>query len=41
VRRVKKFLYDRSGGVIAQCEFGAAAKPENVKAVFAEWEKAR
>jgi len=39
VRRVKKFLYDRSGGVIAQCEFGAAARPENVKAIFTEWEK--
>jgi len=39
VRRVKKFLYDKNGGVIAQCEFGAAARPENVKAIFTEWEK--
>jgi hypothetical protein len=30
---------DREGGVIAQCEFGVAAKPENVRAVFEAWEK--
>jgi len=38
VRKVKKFLYDKRGGIIAQCEFGAGAKPGNVKAVFEEWE---
>lgn len=26
------------GGIIAQCEFGLEAKPENVKAVFAAWD---
>ena len=36
VRRVWKSLYD-DGGVIAQCEFGPGAKPENVIAVFHEW----
>ncbi|MCB9770314.1 MAG: methyltransferase [Candidatus Omnitrophica bacterium] len=29
-------LYD-SGGVIAQCEFGLAAKPQNVREVFKAW----
>jgi uroporphyrinogen decarboxylase len=28
----------RGGGCIAQCEFGGAARPENVRAVFASWE---
>jgi uroporphyrinogen decarboxylase len=28
----------RNGGCIAQCEFGPAAKPENVRAVFSAWE---
>ena len=27
----------RSGGCIAQCEFGAGARPENVHRVFATW----
>lgn len=39
VRKVKKALWDKKGGVIAQCEFGAGAKPENVRVVFEEWEK--
>jgi len=39
VRKVKKFLYDNRGGVIAQCEFGTGARPENVRAVFEEWER--
>ena len=26
-----------NGGVIAQCEFGPGAKPENVRAVFERW----
>jgi hypothetical protein len=37
VRRVKEALYC-SGGVIAQCEFGAGARPENVYQVFETWE---
>lgn len=36
VRRVKDALY-ADGGVIAQCEFGAGAKPENVYQVFKSW----
>ncbi len=27
------------GGCIAQCEFGPGARPENVREVFAEWDK--
>ncbi|MEW5902596.1 MAG: uroporphyrinogen decarboxylase family protein, partial [Acidobacteriota bacterium] len=38
VTRVKNALY-QCGGVIAQCEFGAGARPENVAAVFAAWEE--
>ncbi|MEI7552796.1 MAG: uroporphyrinogen decarboxylase family protein [Verrucomicrobiota bacterium] len=29
----------RDGGCIAQCEFGAAARPENVHAVYAAWDR--
>jgi hypothetical protein len=29
-------LYDK-GGVVAQCEFGLEAKPENVLTVFEIW----
>jgi len=36
VRLVGDALYDK-GGVIAQCEFGPGAKPENVYAVFETW----
>ena len=36
VRRVKDALW-KNGGCIAQCEFGAGAKPENVRAVFETW----
>lgn len=39
VRRVADALYAGRGGVIAQCEFGPGARPENVRAVFAEWER--
>jgi uroporphyrinogen decarboxylase len=39
VHRVAKALYDGRGGVIAQCEFGAGARPENVRAVFETWEQ--
>ncbi len=38
VRRVKNALY-REGGVIAQCEFGPGARPENVYRVFQAWEE--
>ena len=38
VRRVHQHLW-RNGGCIAQCEFGPAARPENVRAVFAAWDK--
>lgn len=36
VRRVKETLWD-NGGVIAQCEFGPGANPENVYTVFETW----
>lgn len=36
VRDVHHHLW-RDGGCIAQCEFGAAARPENVREVFAAW----
>ena len=38
VRTVRNALYE-DGGVIAQCEFGPGAKPENVYAVFDTWSK--
>lgn len=38
VRRVRDALYDH-GGVIAQCEFGAGARPENVAQVFQSWQE--
>ena len=38
VRRVKTALY-RDGGVIAQCEFGVGARPENVYQMFKTWEE--
>ena len=37
VRRVKQALY-KDGGVIAQCEFGPGARPENVAMVYQTWE---
>lgn len=37
VRRVKDALYC-NGGVIAQCEFGAGAKPQNVYQMYQTWE---
>jgi hypothetical protein len=37
VRRVYEALY-ANGGCIAQCEFGAGAKPENVRAMFETWD---
>jgi len=39
VHRVAGALYDGHGGVIAQFEFGAAARLENAYAIFEEWEK--
>ena len=36
VRAAKEALY-RNGGVVAQCEFGIGARPENVAAVFETW----
>jgi uroporphyrinogen decarboxylase len=39
VRKVATHLYDPSGGIIAQLEFGAGANPETVYAVYDEWEK--
>ncbi|MFN8242230.1 MAG: uroporphyrinogen decarboxylase family protein [Bacteroidales bacterium] len=38
VDRVHDNLF-RNGGVIAQCEFGPAAKPENIFRVFEAWNK--
>ncbi len=38
VDQVYSKLY-RNGGVIAQCEFGPAAKPENVLKVFESWNR--
>ncbi len=39
VERVAAAIYDGHGGAIAQCEFGAGARPENVREVFAAWER--
>lgn len=41
VREVAGHLYDPTGGVIAQFEFGAGANPEAALAVFDEWEKVK
>ena len=38
VRRVKDALYS-NGGVIAQCEFSAGSRPENVYQMFQSWEE--
>ncbi len=38
VRQVHRHLW-RKGGCFAQTEFGGAVKPENVRLVFATWEK--
>ncbi|MBC8185881.1 methyltransferase [candidate division KSB1 bacterium] len=39
VRKVADHLYDPSGRIIAQFEFGMGANPETALAVFDEWEK--
>lgn len=38
VRTVHQTLW-RQGGCIAQCEFGAGARPENVRQVFETWDQ--
>ena len=38
VGAVRRALW-REGGVIAQCEFGIGARPENVAAVFEAWDR--
>lgn len=38
VRQVQRRLW-KNGGCIAQCEFGAGAKPENVRQVFQTWDE--
>ncbi len=38
VEKVYHYLYD-GGGVIAQCEFGPGAKPENIAKVFETWNR--
>ena len=38
VERINENLF-RGGGVIAQCEFGPGAKPENVRALFSAWNR--
>lgn len=38
VRRVNEAL-SCNGGVIAQCEFGAGARPENISQVFQTWDE--
>ena len=37
VGRVRRALDDGRGGVIAQCEWGVRAPPENVRAVYQAW----
>jgi hypothetical protein len=41
IEQAVQSVYDnlwRDGGCIAQCEFGAAARPENVRRVFETWD---
>ena len=39
VREVARHLYDPSGGVIAQFEFGPGINPETSMVIFDEWER--
>lgn len=39
VEEIKQFLYNERGGVIAQCSFEGGGRPENIEAVFSEWER--
>ena len=44
IEKAVKEVYSRlwcDGGCIAQCEFGAGAKPENVYAVYQTWASLR
>jgi len=36
---VARHLYDPRGGIIAQLEFGLAANPDVVAAVYDEWDR--
>ncbi len=38
VRQVYEHLW-RNGGCFAQCEFGAGARRENVRQVYASWDQ--
>lgn len=41
IENAVRAIYDNlwvGGGCIAQCEFGPGARPENVRAVFSEWD---
>lgn len=38
VMRVRRALYDKRGGVIAQCEWGKDTPVENIRAVFTSWD---
>ena len=38
VRQVAEYPYDPKGGLIAQFEFGAAAKGRTALAIFEEWD---
>jgi len=38
VERVVACLW-QGGGCVAQCEFGAGARPENVERMFEAWER--
>jgi hypothetical protein len=35
----RNLLIHPDGGCITQCEFGAGARPENVRQVFARWDE--
>jgi len=39
VRKTAKYLYDPSGGIIAQFELGAGANPQTALAVYEEWDR--
>ena len=38
VRKVAQHLYDFTGGIIAQFEFGIGANPDTAMVIFEEWE---
>ena len=37
VAQVAEHLYDPSGGIIAQFEFGIGANPDTARVIFEEW----